>query len=269
MPESNELVRIFSRPVGDEANSVDARELHSTLGAGRDFPTWIRSRIDSLELVEGIDFAQFHHSPDPGNGRPMARVDYALTLDAAKHIALAERSEMGRKVRAYFIEAEKRLRAITVAPALPDLRDPEQVATLLAHSLTVLTEERTKRLAAESALADAAPKVDFVDRYVAARGNVGLRLASKILGQRQHDFIEWLIARGFVYRTTPSKSRRSGKERTGIILPYAGFEEYFEVKTLITEHEDGDRQRQQTMITPLGITWLAKKLGVEPDMEAA
>lgn len=152
---------------------------------------------------------------------------------------------------------------------LPDLRDPEQVAKLLAHSLTVLTEERAKRLAAESALMDAAPKVDFVNRYVVARGNVGLRLAAKILGQKQHDFIDWLLARGFVYRTGTSRSRSTGKDRTGIILPYAGYEPYFEVKTLITEHEDGDRQRQQTMITPLGITWLAKKLGVEPDMEAA
>ncbi len=116
---------------------------------------------------------------------------------------------------------------------------------------------------------DAAPKVDFVNRYVVARGNVGLRLAAKILGQKQHDFIDWLLARGFVYRTGTSRSRSTGKDRTGIILPYAGYEPYFEVKTLITEHEDGDRQRQQTMITPLGITWLAKKLGVEPDMEAA
>jgi phage antirepressor YoqD-like protein len=156
-----------------------------------------------------------------------------------------------------------------ITPALPDLRNTETAIALLAQSLEVLQEERTKRLAAENALAKATPAVEFVERYVEARGNVGLRVASKILRQKQTDFVAWLIERGYCYRTASVRSISTGKERTGIVLPRAGYEQYFEVRTALQELDDGDRTRLQTMITPLGITWLAKKLGVVPDMEAA
>lgn len=92
--------------------SVDARALHSGLGVGRDFSNWIKGRINSLGLEEGVDF---EFSPElaktpvsgktSGGGRP-AR-EYTLTLEAAKHIAMVEKNEMGRLIRSYFIWVEK------------------------------------------------------------------------------------------------------------------------------------------------------------------
>lgn len=109
---ADDLIPIFTRPIGDSINAVDARELHSVLEVGRDFSNWIKTRIAELGLVEGTDYEVFANpGENPSGGRP--RTEYVLSLDAAKHIALAEKNEKGREVRAYFIRCEKRLRVAT------------------------------------------------------------------------------------------------------------------------------------------------------------
>ena len=95
---------------------VDARELYRQLKLGRDFSTWLKSRIEYAQLVEGQDF---EYSPKLGSndGRGQPRIDYILSLDAAKHLAMLERNEIGRKVRQYFIEVEKKARQIQHQPS--------------------------------------------------------------------------------------------------------------------------------------------------------
>lgn len=88
----------------------DARDLHAGLGVGRDYVTWIKSRIEKYEFVEGVDYEQFG-SPDlgnqnPGRGGDRRSVTYRLTLDTAKELAMVENNEAGRLARRYFIWAE-------------------------------------------------------------------------------------------------------------------------------------------------------------------
>ena len=40
-----------------------------------------------------------------------SRVDYYLTLDMTKELAMVERNEKGKQARQYFIECERRLKA--------------------------------------------------------------------------------------------------------------------------------------------------------------
>lgn len=94
---------------GETIETVDARDLHAELGVCRDFPTWIRDRIDEYGFVENQDFMNFpQNRGKSGRGRP--RKEYAVTIDMAKELAMVERNERGRQVRRYFIECEKRLR---------------------------------------------------------------------------------------------------------------------------------------------------------------
>lgn len=73
------------------------------------FATWIKDRIEQYSFVAGQDFEVFANSGDnPLGGRPAT--EYSITLDMAKMLAMVERTVVGRQVREYFIDCEKKLR---------------------------------------------------------------------------------------------------------------------------------------------------------------
>jgi len=101
----NELIKIQDK--GGHPG-VDARELHAFLEVGKDFSTWMKDRINKYDFQEGQDY-----SPILGKsigGRPS--VDYAISLDMAKELAMVENNEKGKQARKYFIEKEKELRQV-------------------------------------------------------------------------------------------------------------------------------------------------------------
>lgn len=108
--DSMKLIEIYNDvAIGKEkVNSVNARDLHKALESKQDFSNWIKARIDKLGLIEGIDyvFNKFIENLIAG-GRP--KIDYYVTIDIAKHIAMMEATDKGREVRKYFIECEKKL----------------------------------------------------------------------------------------------------------------------------------------------------------------
>ena len=88
---------------------VDARELHRKLQTRRDFSNWIKGRIQEYGFIENEDyFTENHRSPNLASNRGgYNRIDYYLTVNMAKELAMVERNEWGRKIRRYFIEMEK------------------------------------------------------------------------------------------------------------------------------------------------------------------
>lgn len=108
-----ELIKITEQ---NGVQAVSARELHKFLEVGKDFSNWIKDRINKYDFVEGIDFEVFANSGEnPNGGRPL--IEYALTLDTAKEIAMVEGNERGKQARRYFIEVEKRYKARQLSPA--------------------------------------------------------------------------------------------------------------------------------------------------------
>ena len=103
---------------GAEINSVNARELHAVLESKQDFSTWIKKRLDEVDAVENADFIVFHKKMENSDGgRP--QIEYILSTDIAKEIAMLERNEVGKKVRRYFIEFEKMHKQIFIPQDLP------------------------------------------------------------------------------------------------------------------------------------------------------
>lgn len=87
-----ELIKITGRTIGaGEVNSVDAREQHRFLESKQDFSTWIKSRFEQYGFMEGVDFIVFHNSVENSTGRP--RIDYFVSIDAAKELSMVERNE--------------------------------------------------------------------------------------------------------------------------------------------------------------------------------
>lgn len=149
------LVPVFAGTLaGQPAQLCNARDLHATLGVGRDFTNWIKGRIEEYGFTDGEDFC----SPDLASKRRGRgghnRTDYHLTLDMAKELAVVENNERGRQVRRYFIAVEKEARAkvgagATAAKALPNKTalDAEMVSRINRHAwaLAQATFERFRR----------------------------------------------------------------------------------------------------------------------------
>jgi anti-repressor protein len=120
---------------GASVPTVNARDLHANLEVKRDFSTWIKGRIEHYGFEAGRDYitatnlsspnlvsSSFAHLPglaealaqaeraSHGGARPQKIIDYHLTLDMAKELAMIENTPKGRAARRYFIAAEDSLR---------------------------------------------------------------------------------------------------------------------------------------------------------------
>jgi len=109
----NELIPIYENE--KKERSVNARELHIKLESKQQFSHWIQDRIKKYEFIENTDFSKQDNFIYVGNLR-RPQTDYHLTIDMAKELAMVENNQIGRKIRRYFIEVEKRYRTIVEAP---------------------------------------------------------------------------------------------------------------------------------------------------------
>ena len=105
------LVNVFNAVIdGINQLAVNARDLHKFLKVGRDFSNWIKGRISQYVFIENQDFILIRQNGRTnGKGGDRRSVEYHLTLDMAKELAMVENNEEGRKVRRYFIRCEKDL----------------------------------------------------------------------------------------------------------------------------------------------------------------
>lgn len=96
---------------------IDARLLHRKLKSKQEFSNWIKARINDFGFEKDKDFL-INLSKSTGGRKPM---DYLLTLDMAKELAMLERNDVGREIRRYFIAKEKELRGVSQLPKEPEL----------------------------------------------------------------------------------------------------------------------------------------------------
>ncbi|WP_020533725.1 antA/AntB antirepressor family protein [Flexithrix dorotheae] len=97
-----ELIKIY------QGNLINARDLHEYLGSKKDFSSWVKARINKYQFTENEDYTLAH--PDRGGSWGGSnKVDYILTINMAKELAMVENTDRGREARKYFIEVEKTL----------------------------------------------------------------------------------------------------------------------------------------------------------------
>lgn len=131
---TNQLIPVFNGTINNESVLLcDARELHNFLGVGKRFASWITDRIEQYGFIENQDYIAISQNREIGHGR--GKIDYHLTLDTAKELAMVERNEKGRQIRRYFIECEKQLRQQQQS------QQPVPVPKPLIHTITLTDEE--------------------------------------------------------------------------------------------------------------------------------
>ena len=95
-----------------ENKVVNARHLHAFLEIGKDFSNWIKAQIQRCDLVENVDYqplAQKGERSEGGRFNGSNKIEYALSIEAAKEIAMMSQTPKGKMARRYFIECERRL----------------------------------------------------------------------------------------------------------------------------------------------------------------
>ena len=158
---------------------------------------------------------------------------YDLTLDQMMLVGMRESKSVRRNVLDKLKAMQK-----------PQVPQTYAAALLEAGRLAMELEQ------SQAQLAIAAPKAEFVDRYVESTGNLGFRQVAKLLKVKETELRDFLIGNNVMYRLG------------GALTPYAEHIDAgrFEVKAGMAEHGDSSHAYSQAKFTPKGVEWLAGEL---------
>ncbi len=190
--------------------AVDARDLHKALEVGKDFSTWVKYQIERGSFTEGEDFTSGHRRGgvfinDLAGLRPGLdyTIEYYLTLEMAKHVAMMSGVPKGKEVRNYFIACERAAKAAQkpMSPAevlihqgqlmlAIEQEQARQSAQLLAvqqqtEANTRQTEANTKQLQQIETATDHFTIMGW-HRYAKQSGSLPLATAAKMGKEATH-----------------------------------------------------------------------------------
>lgn len=153
---------------------------------------------------------------------------------------MVERNEQGKKARLYFIEMERRAKAVDPMQAL---NDPAAMRGLL------LTYSE-KVLALEAKVGELAEKGDALDRIATADGSLSITESAKALQMRPKDLFSWLRANGWIYRRAGASHDLGYQSKTT-----AGLLEH--KVTTVLRADGSEKVTEQVRVTPKGLARLA------------
>jgi phage antirepressor YoqD-like protein len=189
--------------------------------------------VRTLLIELGVTETSFGSSYIDGTGRSLPE----FTLPKRETMILC--SGYSATLRAAIIDRWTQLEA-AAAPALPTF----------VQALRMLADQTEQSALQAAELALAAPKVAFVNAYVAAEGNKGFRQVAKLLAANERHFGKWLDDAGITYRLGGERTARSQHSDAG----------RFVAKTGNGNGGTNDKPGHafvQMLFTPKGVNWVA------------
>ena len=138
---NNEIITINEK---DGIKTVSARELHEKLEIESKFMDWF-NRMLKYGFEEGKDYVLVSRKKETNNPKNPVTIfnEYFISIDMAKEICMIQRSEIGRKVRQYFIECEKKLSSIENQKVVQIEDSPLEKAKFLHEIAGEYSENKT------------------------------------------------------------------------------------------------------------------------------
>ena len=102
----NELVPVYITSTGEKV--VYGTELHAALEVKTKYADWVSRRFYECEGIENEDYETCFSNLGSENHGGQNKKEHIIKLDTAKEMAMLERNEIGKLVRKYFIEVEKK-----------------------------------------------------------------------------------------------------------------------------------------------------------------
>ena len=162
-------------------------------------------------------------------GRPIEGYDL---IERDSHLVVSGYSD---EHRARVIDHWQELKA-QAAPAVPQT---------MAQALRLAADQAEQLETQREQLALAAPKVEYVDRYVAANGSMGFRQVAKLLKANEHEFRAWLQDAKIMYRLSNEWTAYQNHIEAGRFVVRSGVAK-------ANEHAFST-----TKFTPKGVEWVA------------
>lgn len=164
---------------------VSGRQLHEALGVKTPYSMWF-DRMIEYGFTENQDFLLNNFVKQTGRGGHN-KVDHIIKLDMAKEIAMIQRTDKGKQVRAYFIQIEK------------DYNSPEKI---MARAL-LMADKKVHQL--EAQIEADRPKVLFADAVSASHTSILVGELAKLLKQNGVDIgatrlFTWLRNHGYLIK---------------------------------------------------------------------
>ncbi|OHR53662.1 antA/AntB antirepressor family protein [Staphylococcus sp. HMSC061G12] len=123
----NEIQQLFNLKRNEDGTvAVSGRELHKGLKIKTPYPKWM-NRMIAYGFEENIDYITNRQKSPIANGGYKLTDDHIMTLDMAKEISMIQRSEIGRKIRGYFIKVERQHNQLASAYGITSLEDMNQL----------------------------------------------------------------------------------------------------------------------------------------------
>jgi phage antirepressor YoqD-like protein len=214
---------------------MSSREIAELVGKRHDN---VKRTIETLTESGVIVRPQIEDEPGVDSlGRPRATQVYLFSGEKGKRDSIVVVAQLSPEFTARLVDRWQELEAERQAVALPNFNRPAEAARAWA-------DQFEQRAAAEQALAVAAPKAEFVDRYVDSTGLKGFRQVAKLLNANEARFREFLIDRKIMYRLGGEWMAYQNHIDAG----------RFDVKTGAS---DSGHAFNQTKFTPKGVNWIA------------
>lgn len=155
---------------------VSARDLHELLEVKKDFSDWIKIYVNNSDygFEDGLDYTTFKGNSTESTPRP--RIEYILKLDMAKELAMLSKVEKGKEVRRYFIEVEKKYKALKV---------PQSYAQALLEAGRLALELEKVELenkVQKQLISEYEPKVTYYDKILQSVNSVNISQIAKDYG---------------------------------------------------------------------------------------
>lgn len=162
------------------------------------------------------------------------------TPGGEQNVAIINESGLYSLILSSKLPTAKRFKKWVTSEVLPSIRKTGSYSIMpkdYPSALRALADEyeKNQKLLVENQIMK--PKADYFDALVDKNCLMNFRDTAKELGQKQNQFINWLLDNKFVYRDEHKK-----------LKPYVGYMDYFSIK----EYQRGDHIGSQTLITPHG-----------------
>lgn len=232
--------------------AVDARLLHEFLESKQQFSDWIKNRIKKYGFVENQDYVSFHNSMKRETGATTT-IEYILSLDCAKELAMVEGNAKGKQARQYFIACEKKLKS---KPSIEKISKSD-----LARMVLESEQEKEKM---QLQLEEQRPAVLFRDAVSGSNTNISVGDLAKLLRQNgidigQNRLYQWLTEHKYLICRKRWSSRYNRHKNDYIPTQKAADLSVFFVEELPIVSPNGSFVKHTVKVTGKGQVYFINK----------